>query len=550
MKKRRVYLAALMITASLAFSGASAICATETPAANEQPGTVTTEAPGTGNTETGTNGQAGQNTETGKNEQAGQIPESGTGEQGTENKEPGTGEQGTENTETGTGEQGTENPDAPDKEATEAFVVNLKKPIIKNVENTQKGTKISWSKVKDATGYYIVRDGKKIKTIKSSDILSFKDKKAGKNGQKYEYQVFAYAKQDGKIFVSDASKKYSHYYLTSVSFRSAVKRSGSASLEWKSNIKASGFEVMISTDKDYKKAKTLSIKGKITKSTATKLKSNSDYYMRVRAYKTIGNRKCYSAWGEECEIISWNSSWQFAKNSLIHSDPATLYHSDATSKKGKIICVNAGHGTAGGQSKKTLCHPDGSAKVTGGSTAAGSTRAAAVSSGTSLLNGTSEAAATVKLANVVKDKLLEAGYDVLMIRETSDAQLDNIARTLMANNNADCHLALHYDSSQSDKGAFYISVPNVRSYRSMYPVSQYWQKHNKLGASIVAGMKGAGVRIFGNGSMAVDLTQTSYSTVPSVDVEVGDRASSIAQNQHEKIAEGIAAGLDKFYDKK
>ena len=39
--------------------------------------------------------------------------------------------------------------------------------------------------------------------------------------------------------------------------------------------------------------------------------------------------------------------------------------------------------------------------------------------------------------------------------------LDNIARTVFANNNADYHIALHYDSTSSNKGAFYISVPNT-----------------------------------------------------------------------------------------
>ena len=43
---------------------------------------------------------------------------------------------------------------------------------------------------------------------------------------------------------------------------------------------------------------------------------------------------------------------------------------------------------------------------------------------------------------------------MLMIRESSDVQLDNVARTVLANNRADCHIALHWDSTSSDKGAF------------------------------------------------------------------------------------------------
>lgn len=58
------------------------------------------------------------------------------------------------------------------------------------------------------------------------------------------------------------------------------------------------------------------------------------------------------------------------------------------------------------------------------------------------------------MAKVLKDKLLSAGYDVLMIRDGEDVQLDNIARSVIANNAADCHIALHWDSTTSNKGAF------------------------------------------------------------------------------------------------
>ena len=59
------------------------------------------------------------------------------------------------------------------------------------------------------------------------------------------------------------------------------------------------------------------------------------------------------------------------------------------------MCINAGHGTKGGESVMTLCHPDGSGKVTGGSTAAGAIRATSINSGTVLNDGTTEAQATL-----------------------------------------------------------------------------------------------------------------------------------------------------------
>ena len=119
-----------------------------------------------------------------------------------------------------------------------------------------------------------------------------------------------------------------------------------------------------------------------------------------------------------------------------------------------MVAVNAGHGTSGGSKVKTFCHPDKTAKVTGGTTGAGATKAVAVSGGMTFADGTAESTVTLRMAQIFRDKLLAVGYDVLMIRDGSDVQLDNVARTVMANNKADCHIALHWDSTKTDKGAF------------------------------------------------------------------------------------------------
>ncbi len=245
--------------------------------------------------------------------------------------------------------------------------------------------------------------------------------------------------------------------------------------------------------------------------------------------------------------VKLNPSWKYADFSKINSGAATLYKSEAASRKNITVCVNAGHGTKGGSSVKTQCHPDGTAKVTGGTTSAGATTAVAVSSGMQFSDGTAEAKVTLAMAKKLKDKLLAAGYDVLMIRETDDVQLDNIARTVIANNMADCHIALHWDSTTSNKGAFYMSVPNVESYRNMEPVKSNWQKHNALGESLVAGLKGAGVKIFSNGAMEMDLTQTSFSTIPSVDIELGDKASDHSDGTLATLADGLLAGVNQYF---
>lgn len=241
--------------------------------------------------------------------------------------------------------------------------------------------------------------------------------------------------------------------------------------------------------------------------------------------------------------ISLDSSWKYADFSVINTGSATLYESTASSKKDLVIAVNAGHGTSGVGSKKTYCHPDKTPKVTGGSTAAGETMAIAVSSGMQFSNGTAEAVVTLSVAQKLKDKLLSEGYDVLMIRDGSDVQLDNIARTVIANNAADVHIAIHFDSSTSDKGAFYMSVPNNSTYRAMEPVRSTWKKHHELGDALISGLRKKNVKIYSSGSMEMDLTQTSFSTIPSIDIELGDKGSKIDDGNLEILAEGLLEGI-------
>lgn len=246
----------------------------------------------------------------------------------------------------------------------------------------------------------------------------------------------------------------------------------------------------------------------------------------------------------EDEVISWDPDWMYADFSEIHSSDVTLYRAEGENRKNFIVAVNAGHGTQGGENKSTYSHPDQTPKVTGGTNSEGAVKSMSISTGMDFLDGTPEFQATLALAKVVKEKLLAAGYDVLMIREDEDTQLDNIARTVFANNNADCHIALHYDGTESDKGVFYMSVPENDSYRSMEPVASHWQEHEALGQALLEGMRQEGVQIFSSGSMEMDLTQTSFSTIPSVDLEVGDAASSRSEDVLAMLANGIVLGLD------
>lgn len=248
--------------------------------------------------------------------------------------------------------------------------------------------------------------------------------------------------------------------------------------------------------------------------------------------------------------ITLDSTWEYADHSKINTGAAVLYPAQEESgRKGIVIGVNAGHGTVGGSKVKTLCHPDGSAKVTGGSTAAGAMEAAAVSGGMTFQDGTPEREVTLRMAQILRDKLLSSGYDVLMLRDSEDVQLDNVARTVICNNVADCHIALHWDSGDGknyDKGCFYISVPEAL--KNMEPVASHWQQHDTLGTDLVEGLREQGATIYGKGHMGIDLTQTSYSTIPSVDMELGNAYSDHSDAALRLLAEGLLSGITAYFE--
>lgn len=244
--------------------------------------------------------------------------------------------------------------------------------------------------------------------------------------------------------------------------------------------------------------------------------------------------------------VTLNPEWKYADYSAIHDGNAVMYVAPAN-RKNIIIGVNAGHGTKGGASVKTWCHPDKTEKLTGGSTKAGATKATAVSGGMTFNDGTAEAAVTLKEARILRDLLLKEGYDVLMIRDGDDVQLDNVARTVICNNAADCHIAIHWDSDglSYNKGCFYMSVPD--GLKTKTPVDVTWEKSERLGECCIAGLREQGLKIFSSGSMDMDLTQTSYSSVPSIDIELGNQCGNHSDHILNELALGMVKGINAYF---
>ncbi len=68
-------------------------------------------------------------------------------------------------------------------------------------------------------------------------------------------------------------------------------------VKWTKGSSITGYEIQYCLKKDFKKAETETItKATTTKTVLKKLTAKKTYYVRIRAYKTVGGKKYYSAW--------------------------------------------------------------------------------------------------------------------------------------------------------------------------------------------------------------------------------------------------------------
>lgn len=187
----------------------------------------------------------------------------------------------------------------------DSFKLNLEKTTRNSVE-------FSWDKVKDATGYEILRystaskkyvviddidfdevtDEKEKKELEAADIYSYEDD-GRTSATIYNYKVKAYNKDDGKkVYLKESEKlKATTTPLTpNVTVKSSSKKT--ARLTWKNcSTRATGYKVYMSTSKNgtYKLVKTTTAKS----FTKYYLTSGKTYYFKVRAYRTVDGKNIY-----------------------------------------------------------------------------------------------------------------------------------------------------------------------------------------------------------------------------------------------------------------
>ena len=159
--------------------------------------------------------------------------------------------------------------------------------------------KISWSKVKGATGYYVyykTSSMKSYKKIKSTTALSYK-KSNLPDGKKVVIRVRPYVKINGKVYVDSSWKNSKTFYTLKKISTPKIKKSSKnkVKVSWTNIDGETGYQISKSTKKNKTSIvstyKTTSGKSKVIKATRKKT-----YYYKVRAYKTVNGKKIYGPW--------------------------------------------------------------------------------------------------------------------------------------------------------------------------------------------------------------------------------------------------------------
>lgn len=182
------------------------------------------------------------------------------------------------------------------------FTIRIATPVLKSVENTGSGVKVSWKKVSQADGYKLFRrfkgDGK-WELVANLKGTSYTDRKGKSNGKTYQYKVYAISDS----VLSNPSGIRMTCYLSPPEITSAKSgKPGQITVKWKRNKKAEGYQIQYAAKKDFSDGRKVNISGgKSVKKSISKLKKNKTYYIRIRSY-VRSSGEYFSPWSKKMRI--------------------------------------------------------------------------------------------------------------------------------------------------------------------------------------------------------------------------------------------------------
>lgn len=123
------------------------------------------------------------------------------------------------------------------------------------------------------------------------------------------------------------------------SVKKSTATATSIKVSYKKASRAKGYQVQYSTKSNMKSAKT--VKTKKTSATISKLKANTTYYIRVRAYNTSSKKKTqYGAWSAKIKVkteVAKPAQVKSVKKSTVKPNSITVTYAKASNAKGYQI---------------------------------------------------------------------------------------------------------------------------------------------------------------------------------------------------------------------
>lgn len=166
-------------------------------------------------------------------------------------------------------------------------------------------------------------------------------------------------------------------------------------------------------------------------------------------------------------------------------------------------------------------------------------------------SGIPEFQLNLDIACMVRDRLLEQGYDVIMTREDNETAISNAERAALANESkADISIRIHANGSEDPgvNGALVL----IGSAENPY-VGSLYDNSVRLGTDILdaycseTGMQNLGIQT--NDTM----TGINWSQIPVVILEMGfmtneqDDLNMADANYRVRMADGIVNGINRYY---
>lgn len=388
-------------------------------------------------------------------------------------------------------------------------IKRLTQPVF-TLASANTGITIKWTAVAGADSYKVFRKNTSGKWTTLSEVkkgTSYTDTTA-ELGKSYTYTV--------RAFSGEFSSTY-HSGLTACRLKTpeisgvSSKKGGQLTVSWKKQSGATGFQIQYANNSSFKSAKTTTVKNaSATSGVVTRLTGGKVWYVRVRAYQTVGSTNSYS---------SWSSSL---------SGKTQQY----------IIVIDPGHQTkantakeANGPGSKTK-----KMKVTGGATGVSTKQ--------------TEYNLNLQIGLKLKKELTARGYKVVMTRTTNNVNISNIQRAQIGNNaKADAVIHIHANSYsvKSLKGARTICPSKKNPYVSSLYSSCYSLSSSVLDELVKAtNCKKEGVKT------SDTMTGLNWTKVPATIVEVGYLSNAAedrllaTDSYRNKITKGLANGIDKY----